>query len=246
MSKYYTFVGEKENMIFHRYIENGERHIDIVKMYTYELFLKDMNGEHNSLFGDKVRRYEFDDITSMKKFIYDNGRENIYGNMSAVQQFIANEYPDEIKMSELLYTIFNFDLEVEHEFNFPEPKLAINEILSVSYEVRVGKGKVEQYYMGTIEYTGDDTITKTTIFKDEKELIQGFINAIIEIQPDFMTNWYGDVFDIPYLMHRSKKVLGSDITNTISPFSKYTKKGVTENKFAPYFSFDIFGITRII
>ena len=245
MSKYYTFVGEIDGNIYHRYIENGERHIDIVKMYPYEIFLKDGNGDYNSLYSEKLTRYEFDTIPALKKFIYDSGRDNIYGNTSPVQQFIASEYPDEIKMSELLYVIFNFDLEVEHEHSFPEPKLANNEILSVSYEVRVGKGESKQFYMGTLPYTGKDKKTIIKIFDNERDLIKGFIGAINEHQPDFMTNWYGDVFDIPYLVHRTIKVLGKEIANTISPFGKYSKKCITENKYSPFFSFNIFGITNL-
>lgn len=245
MSKYYTFVGEIDGNIYHRYIENGERHIDIVKMYPYEIFLKDLNGEYNSLYDEKLKRYEFDTISELKKFIYEAGRDNVYGNTSPVQQFIASEYPDEIKMSELLYTIFNFDLEVEHENNFPNPKDAINEILSVSYEIRVGKGLSKKYYMGTIPYTGDDKETETMVLNDERELIQKLIDVIHECQPDFMTNWYGDFFDIPYLVHRSLKVLGKEKTNMISPFGKYSKKCISENKFAPFLSFNIFGITNL-
>lgn len=244
MTKYYTFVGEIEGNIYHRYIENGERHIDIVKMYPYELFLKDVNGDFNSLYSEKLTRYEFDTVSDMKKFIYDSGRDNIYGNMSPVQQFIAGEYPDELKMDELLYVVFNFDLEVEHENNFPEPKLANNEILSVSYEIRVGKGESKQFYMGTVPYTGKDNKTTTILFDNEKDLLKGFIKVINDTQPDFMTNWFGDVFDIPYLIHRSMKVLGKKDTNDISPFNKYSKKCISENKFSPFFSFNIFGITN--
>ena len=52
---------------------------------------------------------------------------------------------------------------------------------------------------------------------DEKELLGKFITKWNEIEPDIVVGWNSDYFDIPYLIHRSNKILGKDITKHFSP-----------------------------
>jgi len=52
---------------------------------------------------------------------------------------------------------------------------------------------------------------------DEKELLSKFITKWNEIEPDIVIGWNSDYFDIPYLIHRSNKILGKDITKHYSP-----------------------------
>ncbi len=54
------------------------------------------------------------------------------------------------------------------------------------------------------------------ICKSEKELITKFISDVKKIDPDIITGWYSDGFDIPYIYYRSKKI-GIDPTS----LSKY-------------------------
>jgi DNA polymerase elongation subunit (family B) len=52
---------------------------------------------------------------------------------------------------------------------------------------------------------------------DEKELLGKFITKWNEIEPDIVVGWNSDYFDIPYLIYRSNKILGKDITKHFSP-----------------------------
>lgn len=69
------------------------------------------------------------------------------------------------------------------------------------------------------------TITEGVIIcKSEKELISKFISDVRKLDPDIITGWYSDGFDIPYIYFRSKKI-GVDI----STLSKYGEVEVDLN-----------------
>ena len=47
--------------------------------------------------------------------------------------------------------------------------------------------------------------TRTIIFSKESEMLRWFFNFMEEYQPDIFADFYGDRFDIPFLIHRSRK-----------------------------------------
>jgi len=44
------------------------------------------------------------------------------------------------------------------------------------------------------------------LFKTERELVSKFISDLKELDPDIITGWYADGFDIPYIINRCKKL----------------------------------------
>jgi len=303
MSKrYYTFVGTMGDTLFHRYIQDGERHIEIVKNYPYELFTKSISGDYISLYGDKLKRIEFDTIYKLNDFVHNNQMENIFGNTSPIQQFISKEY-EEVSVDEPLYKTISFDIEVNHgdgftytnfdtvvykegkgptkeafykqiknfdnladikvmdpfykkmvwykdstyadqNIGFPKPEDAIAEILSITYQVIVGHNIVKTGGLGLKGYTGKSDIEYLQC-RNEKELITAFINVFVDEQFDFITSWFGVLFDIPYLVTRARKIVGNAVTNKLSPFSAYGKNVIKENKRAPSLEYNIFGLTHL-
>jgi len=59
-------------------------------------------------------------------------------------------------------------------------------------------------------------------FISEKELLHGFLDKWIELDPTIITGWNSGFFDIPYLYYRICKVLGEDTANYLSPLGKIT------------------------
>jgi len=50
------------------------------------------------------------------------------------------------------------------------------------------------------------TIENVTICKNERELLNTFINDFRNFDPDFVTGWFSNGFDLPYIINRSKKL----------------------------------------
>ena len=300
MSKYYTFVGVSGGVLYHRYFENGIDKIESYSNYPYELYLKDGNGHYKSINGDKLKKVEFDKISDMAEFVKKTNRNKIFGNTSPIQQFIANEYPDEIQIDYPNYTILSFDIEVEHgrglvfpkfhmitikkgdtvrktrlykflsqkdkddykvfdekqnkwvlfeescykdkNIGFPKPEDVQGEILSISYEIIKGTGERKSYDMGLNDFTNKIENSEYIKCKNEKDLIEKFINVFVDLKPHFITTWNGMYFDVPYLINRARLLLGDKFVERLSPFHTYTKNVIKENKRSKNLEYDIFGI----
>jgi DNA polymerase elongation subunit (family B) len=64
------------------------------------------------------------------------------------------------------------------------------------------------------------------ICKDEADLLFKFLDTWSMIQPDVITGWNTEFFDIPYLCNRITKILGSDMVNKLSPWGKVHEREV--------------------
>lgn len=59
-------------------------------------------------------------------------------------------------------------------------------------------------------------------YKNEKSLLNGFLDLWIKLDPTIITGWNSAFFDIPYLYNRIRLVCGEEIANYISPIRKVT------------------------
>jgi len=64
-------------------------------------------------------------------------------------------------------------------------------------------------------------------YKTEKELLNGFLDLWIKLDPTIISGWNSEFFDMPYLYHRINKVLGNDMGNYLSPIQKVNISNMT-------------------
>lgn len=188
--KYYTFVGVRGNTLFHRYVENGERHIDIVKNYPYELFIKSKTGEFTGLYGNKLKRLEFDTINDLKEFISKTSKDKIYGNLSPVQQFIVKEYPH-IAVDDALYKTLVFDIETNHsdglqynKYDLIEVKINGKRDSLPFYKLKTIKGNFEvndPFYKKWILYNESSLVDQNIGFPDANDPIAEILSISYKI-----------------------------------------------------------------
>lgn len=239
--KYYTYVNKLGNNIYHRYIEDGIRKLEVVDSFDYEIYLPDPKGKDISLYGDKLTKMPFNSISDMNEFINKNKHYiNIFGNTNPIYQFIAKTYPDEILMDNDNYVVLNFDIEVSHDDGFPNPKQAKDEIQSISCEVI---GKPQKITFGTKESKRKVKNSYYVECPSEKSLILKFLQYWNDVNPDFYTGWFCESFDIPYVINRTIKLFDKQTANRFSPFHNYTKHGITEKEVDDELRFDILGVT---
>ncbi len=249
-SNFYTFVGEMDNAIFHRYYnENKEEVFEKIDKYNYTLYVEHPSGDSKfkTLHGKALKEIVFHKPRDMKRFYRENkDLMKIHGNDSAVHQFIAKEYPYDVKQT-CPVKILNFDIEVEHSEGFPDPVYANQEIMSISVKQFGSENKF--YSFGTKPLEEYDNKNGEYIqCKNEQELIAKFMKLWRDINPQFITGWNIDGFDIPYLLNRIKKVLGKKFVSYLSPFYDKVRDNdrlITEkiNKTNKDINYSIFGIT---
>ena len=75
----------------------------------------------------------------------------------------------------------------------------------------------QSYILGCGEYktTGDDKYIKCV---SEADLLHKFIDLWKELDPDIITGWNVEMFDIPYTVNRIQRRLSIEAVNQLSPW----------------------------
>ena len=74
----------------------------------------------------------------------------------------------------------------------------------------------EQQLMTEAKSEGKEVIP----YKSEKDLLSGFLDVWIKLDPTIISGWNSEFFDIPYLYYRIRKVLSEDMAQFLSPIKK--------------------------
>jgi DNA polymerase elongation subunit (family B) len=182
--------------------------------------VKDGNGQHVSLYGDRLKRvskWDKDDPTLHES------------DVPPMTRFLVDQYGDSDEPS-TGHRIMFFDIEVEVTDGFPDVMKATNVITSIAaYD-----STTEKYFTYCFDphkrlqnYTKDDQIVE--FYETEYEMLNQFFQKYLEIRPTIISGWNSDFFDIPYLYNRAVRVLGPEVANLLSPiseigYSEFTKK----------------------
>ena len=193
-------------------------HLEIpFRKYAY---VKDSNGQHVSLYGDRLKRvtnWDKDDPTLHES------------DVPPMTRFLVDQYGDSDEAS-TGHRIMFFDIEVEVTEGFPDVQKAQNPITSIA----LYDSTTEKYFTYCFDphkridnYTkGDESVE---FYETEYEMLNQFFQKYLEIRPTILSGWNSEFFDIPYLYNRAVRVLGPEVANLLSPisqviYSEYKKK----------------------
>lgn len=221
--RFYTNVLQKGNAIYVRGYENGSAFKEVIQYKPY-LFVdaKTPHTQYRTIKNEPVEKIEFDSIKEARDFIKrykDTSGFNIYGLNNFMYVYMNDEFTDRTYEPTLI-SVANIDIETAIDDRFPDPKTADQEITAITVE------KNGMYYMfGCGEYVTDKKDEIYIKCRTEEDLLMKFLRIWNDtIKPDVITGWYIDGFDIPYLVNRINRVLGSDYTKKLSPW------GIIESK----------------
>lgn len=227
---FYTYVEKFGKRIYHRYVdENGKRREQVVEEFPIELYVPGVRRDGTALDGRTLSRLDFPTVQGASEFLRSNQAEalDIYGNTDLASQFIAKCYPGEIEYDASKFVILNFDIEVEHDNGFPHAHIAANEVQSITMKVF---GRDKFITLGLKDYTPKRPQDIYVKCNNEAHLLNAFIGFFKTIKPDIITGWNIVGFDIPYLVNRMRRILGTGEADKLSPFSAWTKRTITEAK----------------
>ena len=235
MSKFYTSVESSREKILLRGYENG-KHFQRTISYKPYLFLEcKEESPYRSHDGKFVKKMEFDSIAEGKEFIkqYKGVRNfNIYGMDRFVYPYIYDAYPGEIKFDPSLIRSVFLDIETDSSgaaITMQQMmETAEREITAITLRV-----KHERTVLGLVDFDVNKMVKITDKqnikyykFSDEKSLLRGFLEFWTKINPDVVTGWYIEFFDIPYLVRRIRKVLGDEAAKMLSPWRRLHEKTI--------------------
>lgn len=232
--KFYTNVAVVGNSICVRGIDRGRRFERRNDHFKPRLFVpsKKPGATYHSMFGEPLECIEFADVADARDFIknYDGvSNMRIHGNTNWQYQYITEQYPGHVDFDMSLVDIRSIDIETATESGFPDIETANEEILLIS---------IQDYA------TKDITTYSIRDFISESDMFKRFIADWVHRCPDVITGWNIGLFDVPYLVHRIRRVLGEDAVKQLSPWKNVRRRDVhmADKVMASY---EIAGVTQL-
>lgn len=249
---FYTNVEQVGNRIFHRYVDDdGKSKSEVVKGFPLQLFVKKRPqntapAKTVSLMGDPLIPVDFDNISDAREFLKEyQDTQDVFGQTQFLYQFIANRYKETISFDFSKIKILVIDMETAYDSSgFPTPDRAQQPILAIGCKVLGEKNPFVVF--GTKDNTVDNYYSYVRC-NDEEHLLRSFQSYWREVNPDIVTGWNVEGFDIPYLINRCNRVMGDDFTKKLSPFHGSIDKCIKpyEIKAQKINSYEIVGISVV-
>ena len=223
MSKFYTNIQLAGDTILYRGYENGEP-VQFRSHFSPTLYVLSKNKEKfTTLDGRYVSPVKFDKPREGREFIrqYDGveGFE-VHGYERFVYQYIRQEFPNDVDYNVNQIKMYAMDIEVQCENGFPDVEAAAEEMLSITIKDMVTK----KFYIWAVK--DFNTEHQKFIFDTEREMLMHFIDWWVKHTPDILTGWNVNLYDVPYICRRVKRILGSKWMNSISPWNRANEREV--------------------
>ena len=243
---FYTSIDRFGSTLLYRGYSGGQR---VKKRIPFKptLFVNATKGSGwTTLDGRSVEPIEFETMREatefQKRYQYvDNFK--VYGQNNFIMQFVAQKFPNDIKFERDLPVITTIDIEVASDEGFPEPEKADYPVISICT-----KSNKEDFFR--VWGLGDYDPPETTIYikcDSELQLIDKFLDYWQNHgSPDIVTGWNSKGFDLPYLINRTRKVIGDESCKRFSPWgtvSARTSRGKMGMKDVE--TYDIMGIAQL-
>lgn len=216
MTKFYTSAVLDGKHILYRGIENGNR-VQRKVEYKPKLYIKGP-GSWQTLEGQSLQERQFYNIWEARDFVKKHeaiSNFKIYGNQRWQYAFIGDEFPGLIDYDMSKIIIGQLDIEVKDDDGFPQPDEAKHQITAITLNVAG-----TYYVFGYGEFKSDKKDVKYFRCTNEVDLITKFIETWDLLQPDIVSGWNIEIFDIPYFINRATKLLGAQEAARISPWGK--------------------------
>jgi DNA polymerase elongation subunit (family B) len=224
--KFYTHAHVRSNTVCVRGYKNGKRFVNRVE-YNPTLFVPSRKPtEYQTLSGEYVEPLKMGSIKEAGYFAQKyEGVDNfkIYGSTKWAYVYLNEEFGNDYDVDQI--RVANIDIEVASEDGFPSPELANQPVTAICISY-TDKGKRRYYVIGNGEYTKSRDDVHYIDAKDEMRLLSIFLNFWERLDPDIITGWNIEGFDIPYLVNRISKILGEKEARRLSPFGWLKKKEI--------------------
>ena len=241
--KFYTNILQWGNSLLLREVVNGERVCRKVR-YSPTLYAPvNSPTEWKTLKGQYVTPIQHNTIKEAKEWVenYKNQPELVHGSTMYSYNYIADEYPNRINYDVEQILIVTIDIEVECENGFPSPEAAAEPLLSITVKNHQSK-KFVVWGVGKFQNDRDD-VTYVAC-SDELHLSKEFLAFWESHQPDIITGWNTEFFDIPYLCNRIEKLCGEDEVKRLSPWRSVFSREVFKMG-RKHQVFDIQGVSHL-
>jgi DNA polymerase elongation subunit (family B) len=217
---FYTNVFARGDKVYLRGYKDGRRFSDIIQYKPY-LFVPSDNKtstKYKTLSGKPAVRMDFESISDAREFLKryeDVSNYDIYGLTNFQYLFIYDKFHGDMAYDTSQINIIGLDIETDSSDGFPDIEKADKEVTAITLS-----RKGEKVVLGMKDYTPSSENVHYIKCKDEWYLLQNFLKIWQSgrYQPDIVTGWNIEFFDIPYLVNRIRAVLGDHEAKKLSPW----------------------------
>ena len=223
---FYTSIDRYGSTLLYRGYKDGQR---VKKRIPFKPTMY-VSGRKNvgwsTLDGRPVEPIQFEtmrEATEFSKRYQHVDNFKVYGQNNFISQYIAEEFPNDIKFDRELPVITTIDIEVQSDEGFPEPDQANYPVTAICT-----KSSKEDFFRvwGLGEYTAKENCIYTQC-NSELQLLDQFLDYWQNHgSPDIVTGWNSKQFDIPYLVNRTRKVIGEESTKRFSPWGTVSSRTI--------------------
>ena len=227
--RFYTNVTQWGNQILIREVDGGSsRQLKLDFQPTVWVTGQNKSADRwTTLSGTPVHPVKPGSIKDTKEYVAQyNDVENfqVYESPGNVYQYIAEEYPEEIKWDPNYINVFSIDIETTVDNGRVDPIAANEQIILIS----VNNTRQNQVYtFGSLEFNNDLDHVRYFKSNNEESLLREFLNWWQQNYPDVITGWNCESFDITYIYNRLHKVLGESYAKKLSPWNIVNQREVT-------------------
>lgn len=232
--QFYTNFFQYGNQTLVREIRNGCRSKFKHKFSPTLYVPSDKESEFRSIQGDNISPVFFDTVKEAKEFIAQyrgvDGYQ-IYGNPRWAYSAIEDLYPSEkgklgIDFDPSMINVVYIDIETASggDRGFPNIETANHEINAITIGFN---GKTHTLGLQDVDIEVENN--SYYYCKDEYTLLKNFVKLWKKIDPDVVTGWNIDYFDLPYIANRIDRILGEDESKNLSPWGIVNKRQEKEN-----------------
>ena len=218
--EFYTNVYRKGNKILVRGIQNGKQ-VKRALSYKPYVFVRGQgqaDSGYKTLEGKPVGRHNCESMYDAADYIRENENTHgrtLYGLTNFVYLFIYDYFKGQIKYDPSQVSVVSLDIETDSSDGFPDIATANREITAITIS-RNG----QKTTFSCVDFSTDDPTIKYYKCWDEAALLKSFLEVWSGslYNPDVVTGWNIEFFDIPYLVNRIARVLGDEYVKLLSPW----------------------------
>lgn len=242
MSEFYTNVLVNRGQILVRGYLDGKPFRERVPYKPYHYIRSRVDTDYKNLQGECLEKIDFDSINDARDFLakYEHVENfDVFGFNKYAYNYISDKYPNMEYDTDKVSVVY-MDIEVAADQGFPEAEFADKPVVAIA--LRKGDLRI---CVGTVDYKEHEADIVYIKCIDEEDLLFKFIDVWKKLDPDVVSGWNVEFFDIPYLYNRITRMLGENVAKQLSPWlqvREYTQKGKygREQK-----SYTLLGITTI-
>lgn len=248
----YTNVDVIGDNICERYIEDGVEKLRRVPFQPTFYHHTQQETTLRDIYDKCVVPKTFDTIHQSRgwvKHMKDMNQE-VCGMDDLALQYIHDNYrgPLSYDMSQLRMAFI--DIEVFSQDGFPYPEIARWEIDAITHYDSIDD---TFYVFSTREWWREKSVLDESIvkrveykmYKNEREMMLAYVSFWRAKTPTIVTGWNSELFDIPYIINRLKKLFGDSAPNKLSPWGKIKEKTIKGQGDKVYQAYDIVGVSAL-